>query len=105
MSSVQKDLDEAIPLVEKAQAALKGLKIEDFRLMKALKNPPPDIAKTFTCVLHLLCGTEFKDVNIPVDKNGKLKTENAWKTCLSSMAKPDCLMDALNGLKDLIDTQ
>ena len=29
--SVQKDLDEAIPLVEKAEAALKGLKEDDFK--------------------------------------------------------------------------
>jgi dynein heavy chain len=105
MASVQKDLDDAIPLVEKAQKALQGLKIEDFRTLKALKNPPPDIAKTFTCVLHLLCGTNFKDVKIETDKNGKLKTDNPWKTALGTMGKPEALMDALNGLAELIDQQ
>jgi len=44
-------------------------------------------------------------VPIPVDKNGKLKTDNPWKTALVTMAKPDYLMLALNSLKELIDKQ
>ena len=85
MASVQADLDAALPLVEKAKKALDGLNIEDFRMLKALKTPPADIDKTFTCVLNLLCGI---DKNIPTDKNGKLKTENTWKTALSLMGNP-----------------
>jgi len=82
LTSVAADLANAIPLVEKAKAALAGLKIEDFRTLKALKNPPKDIEKTFVCVLNLLAGAEFKDINIPVDKNGKLKTEKPWAVAL-----------------------
>jgi hypothetical protein len=44
---VQKDLDEALPLVEKAQSALKGLDIGEFRTMKAFKSPPKEIVQTF----------------------------------------------------------
>jgi len=54
-------------------------------MLKALKTPPSDIDKTFTCALNLLSGI---DPNVPVDKNGKLKTENTWKTALATMAKP-----------------
>jgi hypothetical protein len=43
MSSVQADLDAALPLVEKAKAALAGLKIDDFRMLKTMNNPPIDV--------------------------------------------------------------
>jgi dynein heavy chain len=83
--SVQKDLDAALPLVEKAKEALRGLNVKDFQTLKALKSPPKDIENTFTCVLHLLSGNEAV---VPVDKNGKLKTENNWKTSLQVMNNP-----------------
>jgi hypothetical protein len=51
-------------------------------MLKALKSPPKDIENVFTCVLHLLSSL---DPAIPVDKNGKLKTENNWKTSLALM--------------------
>lgn len=55
MKSVQADLDQALPLVEKAKKALEGLNVSHFRDLKALKSPPKDIEKTFTACLHLLC--------------------------------------------------
>jgi len=64
--------------------------------LKALKNPPAAIDTTFTCVLHLLSGI---DPGVPVDKNGKLKTENTWKEALKAMAKPQAFLDLLNSLK------
>ena len=76
---MQKDLDEALPLVEKAKEALRGLNVKDFQMLKALKSPPKDIENTFTCVLNLLCSI---DPIITIDKNGKLKTENNWKLSL-----------------------
>jgi len=36
MASVQKDLDAALPAVEKAEAALAGLNVKDFQMLKAL---------------------------------------------------------------------
>jgi len=102
MKSVQHDLDQALPLVEKAKKALDGLSIDDFRMLKALKTPPADIDKTFTCVLNLLAGI---DPNVPVDKNKKLKTDNTWKAALGCMGNPQGLLDNLNGLKPLIDEE
>jgi dynein heavy chain len=75
MASVQADLDAALPLVEKAKAALQGLKIDDFRMLKTLNNPPQDVKDAFTCVLYLLAKV---DPGVPVDAKGKLKTEKPW---------------------------
>jgi dynein heavy chain len=100
MASVQKDLDAALPLVEKAKKALDGLNVKDFQNLKALKSPPAAIDQTFTCVLHLLSGI---DPIVPVDKNGKLKTENTWKEALKCMAKPEAFLETLNGLKAHVD--
>ena len=98
--SVQKDLDEAIPLVEKAEAALKGLKEDDFKQLKALTNPPEMIKITFTAVLHLYSTI---DPLITCDKKGKLKEEKPWNTALKMMAKPKDFLAQLNGFKELID--
>lgn len=98
--SMQRDLDAALPLVEKAKEALRGLNVKDFQTLKALKSPPKDIENVFTCVLHLLSGNE---PSVPVDKNGKLKTENNWKTSLSVMGNPAYLLSTLEGFKEKID--
>lgn len=101
MAGVQKDLDAALPLVEKAKKALDGLNVKDFQMLKAFKTPHADIDKTFTCALNLLAGI---DPNVPVDKNGKLKTENTWKVALALMASPQGFLDQLNSLKGHIDS-
>jgi hypothetical protein len=69
-------------------------------MLKALKSPPGDIEKTFTCVLHLLSGL---DPVIPVDRNGKLKAENNWKISLNLMANPQAFFITLGGFKEKID--
>ena len=66
-------------MVEKAKEALKGLNVKDFQMLKALKSPPKDIELVFNCVLNLMAGL---DPIIPVDKNGKLKIDNVWKSSL-----------------------
>lgn len=100
MSSAQADLDNAIPLVEKAEKALQGITVQHFRDLKALKSPPKDIEKTFTAALHLLCK---HNPEVPVDKNGKLKTENPWKTALALMGNPQKFLDNLLEFKPAID--
>lgn len=69
-------------------------------MLKALQNPPADVSKTFTCVLHLLSGI---DPNVPVDKKGKLSAENPWKAALKLMANPKDFLDSLNAFKGTID--
>lgn len=88
MSEVQASLDAALPLVAKAKAALDGLKLEDLQNLKALNNPPTDVAKTFTCVLHLLVTI---DPNVP-HKKGKLDADPPWKACLKIMKEPAKLL-------------
>lgn len=92
MASVQTDLDAALPLVAKAKAALDGLNLKDLQMLKALQNPPGDVAKTFTCVLHLLAGL---DPNVPTDKKGKLSAENPWKAALKLLQNPAGLLQQL----------
>lgn len=100
-AKVQADLDQALPLVEKAKEALKGLNVKDFQMLKALKSPPKDIENVFTCVLNLLSSL---DPVIPVDKNGKLKTDNNWKVALSLQANPQAFLSTLEGFKEKIDS-
>jgi len=99
MASVQADLDAAIPLVIKAKAALEGLNLKDLQNLKALANPPADVAKTFTCVLHLLCGI---DPGVPC-KKGKLDTDAPWKAALKLMQNPGALLDQLKGFGGLVE--
>lgn len=100
MASVQKDLDAALPAVEKAEAALAGLNVKDFSMLKALQNPPDAVKMTFTCVLHLLSGVE---PTVPVDKKGRLNAENPWKASLKLMANPQAFLVTLNSFKQEID--
>ena len=100
MESMQKSLDSALPLVEKANKALSGLKVADFRELKALMKPPLAIVQTFTCVLHLMCKV---DPNVPIDKNYKLNTEKPWPTALRLMADPNKFLANLYAYKGIID--
>ena len=98
--SVQRDLDQAIPLVIKAEAALRGLSEKDFQMLKAMNNPPEMIKVTFTAVLNLYCGI---DPIVPTDKKGRLKDEKPWGTSLKMMAKPAALLEQLMNFKNLVD--
>lgn len=69
-------------------------------MLKALKSPPKDIENVFTCVLHLLSSL---DPVIPVDRNGKMKTENNWKVALAIQANPQQFLLTLEGFKEKID--
>lgn len=102
LTSVQKDLDEALPLVEKAQSALKGLDIGEFRTMKSYAKPPKEIVSTFTCVLNILASL---DKSVPVDKNGRYKSESDWKAALGLMKDPAYLIQLLTDVKEKIDSQ
>ena len=99
MAEVQASLDAALPLVEKAKAALEGLKLDDLRNLKALASPPAAVATTFTCVLHLLCTI---DPAVP-HRRGRLDAENPWKACLKIMANPVVLLDQLKGFGKLVE--
>lgn len=100
MASVQKDLDAAIPALEAAQAALDSLSPDDFKMLKAFKNPAKALVTCMTAVLHLLAGVED---GVPVDKKGNVKTDKPWNVGLQLMSSPQGFMDTLSGYKSLID--
>ena len=104
LASVQKDLDAAEPLVEKAKAALKGLVKKDFDTLKSLNNPPPDVRICFFAVLQLYVGISTVDYGIPVQR-GKIavKQEDSWKVSKNMMKDPLKFMENLNDYKRLID--
>jgi dynein heavy chain len=82
------------------EAALAGLNVKDFQMLKALQNPPGDVAKTFTCVLNLLAGI---DPLVQVDKKGRLNAEAPWKNALKLMANPAGFLANLNEFKNHVD--
>lgn len=99
VKEAQESLDKAEPLVAKAEEALAGLDINDFRNLKALKKPPDAINETFTCVLHLLCSVH-KDVPV---KGGKLNAPDTWKVALGLMSNPQAFLDELMAFKPKVD--
>jgi len=102
LAVVQTELDAALPLVQKAEAALAGLNVKDFQILKSLPNPPAAIEQVFYCVCNLLAGVH---PDIPVDKNWKLKEQKVWKISLNLMKDPNGFVrDHLNTFKSKIDT-
>lgn len=100
LAVVQKELDAALPLVEKAEAALQGLNVKDFQILKALPNPPQAIEQVFYCVCNLLAGLH---PDIPVDKNKKLKEQKTWKISQKLMQDPNGFVrDWLTPFKDKV---
>lgn len=85
MSDVQKDLDLAIPALKAAQEALDSLSPDDFKMLKAFKNPKQSLVTCMTAVLYLLAGTAD---GVPTDKKGNLKTDKPWNVGLQLMGSP-----------------
>jgi len=102
LTSVKKELDEALPLVEKAKEALQGLDIGEIRTMKSYAKPPKEITQTFLCVLNILASV---DKIVPVDRNQRYKSENDWKASLGLMKDPAYLIQILGDVKEKIDNQ
>lgn len=106
LASVQKDLDAAEPLVEKAMAALKGLQKKDFDTLKALNTPPDMVRICFFAVINLYI--DIPDVDYDLKKStarGKLsvKQEDSWKISKNMMKDPNKFMEGLNDYKAIID--
>ena len=101
MASVQKDLDEALPLVERAQEALKGLDIGEFRMMKSFTSPPKEVGDVFSCVISLMQGI---DPTIEVDKR-QIAKDRSWKQALKVMGNPQQLIERLEGFKTYVENQ
>ncbi|CAJ1331853.1 unnamed protein product [Effrenium voratum] len=94
-----RDLAQALPLVEQAEAALDVLDKKEFNELKALTRPPVDVATVCETALHLQAGL---DPLIEVDKRGKVK-DRTWKSVQKMMTDPNKFLANLKAYKGAID--
>lgn len=101
-AKVQAELDQAVPLVEQAKAALDVLSADDIKLAKSFSSPPKYVKVTFEAVLHLLCNV---NPDIKVKRNGQLAEEEGkrWAKCQNIMNNPAAFIDQLKGYQAVID--
>ncbi|CAL1157217.1 unnamed protein product [Cladocopium goreaui] len=94
-----RDLSEALPLVEQAEAALDVLDKKEFNELKALTRPPTDVHTVCETALHLLANL---DPFVEVDKKGRVK-DRSWKSVQKMMTDPGKFLLTLKGYKAYID--
>lgn len=101
LASVQKDLDAALPALEKALAALDSLSVDDFKAMAGFTNPSAKLVTCAKAVLNLLCGTDPRVVKKGkgLDKNMKV-----WPTMLIFLKSAKEFIQILTDFKECIDT-
>ncbi|KAF4738460.1 hypothetical protein FOZ63_025846, partial [Perkinsus olseni] len=97
--SCEEDLAKAIPLVEKAEAALDVLNKKDFQELKSFAKPPAGVDKVCEACMHLMAGI---DPSIEVDKKGKVK-DTSWKGATKMMGNPEKFLESLKAFKGEID--
>lgn len=102
MANVQTELDMALPALAKAEAALEGLKVKDFQMLKALANPPMAVKTTFGAVIYLLANV---DPLVPVTKSGKLDIADPWKCVAVQLKDPKAFLEKLKNYKNDIDAK
>ena len=100
-ASAQKDLDAALPLVEKAQSALKDISEKDFQMAKSFANPPKGVPEVFGTCIYLMAGLVPNEM-VEVDKNKKPKAAD-WKACQKMMKDPKDFKNKLIDCKAWID--
>merc|ERR1712000_57038 len=93
-------LAKALPLVEKACAALDGLDVKDMNNLKALNNPPAGVDDVTACCQYLLAGI---NPMVNVDKRGKVP-DVGWKEGKKLLNDPKKFIDVLKDLKSVIDS-
>ncbi len=53
-ASTEKELNDALPLKDKAKAALQDISVKDFQFLKGLINPPSDVGSLCNTTTYLL---------------------------------------------------
>ena len=99
-TSCQRDLDKAIPLLEKAQEALNGLQKKDFTELKGFAKPPAGVDDVTAAVM---CLTVTIDPNVPADRAGGV-ADKTWKAAQKMMGQPEAFKNFLTNYKDEIDS-
>jgi hypothetical protein len=57
-ASTEKELNDALPLKDKAKAALQDISVKDFQFLKGLTNPPSDVGSVCNTTTYLLASKE-----------------------------------------------
>ena len=93
---VEKEVQKAIPLVEQAQEALKGVDLKDLQTMKAMGKLAPAVEAVISVLIILTDYEKAKDLTW---KAGKQMVSNPQKF-LGLLAGDE---EGKNGMKDMID--
>jgi len=79
----KENLDNAEPLVMKAEAALNSINEKDLSSCKTMQKPPPGVDDVFVATQILLAGVM---PSIPTSKSGKVKDKDrSWEGCKKQM--------------------
>jgi len=93
------ELAKALPLVEKACAALDGLDVKEMQTLKSFSSPPGGVDDVTACCQYLLAGIHPA---VTVDKRGKVG-DVSWKEGKKLLNEPAKFIVVLKELKDIID--
>jgi len=99
--SIQKDLQEADQVWEKAQGSLKGLENKEVHVLKSMMKPPQDVLGVLCACMHLMAGV-VPESCIDVDEK-KNPTDLTWKGCWRMLGDWRFFRDQMLGMKKLVD--
>ena len=94
------DLIGAIPALKDAQKALESTNPGEFMMIKALRSPPQCLVVCVKALMQLLAGL---DPRVPIDKSGKLRSNDPWRIGQQICGNPQSLLATLSNYKDLMD--
>lgn len=92
-------VEEAQRLVREAAASLDVLNARDLSELKAMSNPPPEVAVAFEAVMQLLAGI---DPSIGLDSKGRLR-DRSWNASRKVMKDPKKFLNQLQNFQMMID--
>mgnify|MGYP006088920161 FL=1 len=77
-ADAERDLEQAIPAVERAIDALNTIEVKDLQMAKTMSKPPPGVDDVFSAVMSLFAGVKRLPCaeKIKVQKSGKVKAED-----------------------------
>ena len=106
-ADAQKDLDEAVPLVEKAMAALATLNKKELGECKTMSKPPTGVDDVFSAVMVLVAGVKTEGGNdltdVQVSKAGKVRDRSWGAAKKALLGNVGGFLDALLSYKDYVD--
>ncbi|XP_071452908.1 dynein axonemal heavy chain 1-like [Hetaerina americana] len=90
-ADAQRDLDEALPLLEAAESSLKSLNKNDITEVRALKRPPAGVG----LVMEAICIIkEVQPIKVPTGKPG-VKVNDYWEPSRNLLLDPNRFLKSL----------